>query len=92
MSEKRCPHCPALSQDTNSLEKCPECGLAFNGHPKQFADGELRISKPWRTEVCLTFVRTENFDNGYGVSKVFLKKEMTKAVVSSFIKRARTLL
>jgi hypothetical protein len=69
---------------------CPECGLAIDGQTKQFVDGELRITKPWRTEVCLTFVKKENLYNGYGVSKTFLKKEITKSVVASFLKAART--
>ncbi|PJC85321.1 hypothetical protein CSW98_15960 [Vibrio sp. HA2012] len=90
MNNKRCPHCPCIVLETAAI--CPECGLQFNGQPKQFSDGELRVSKPWRTEVCLTFVRTENLDSGYGVSKIFLKKEITKLVIASFLNHARTLL
>ncbi|RQW64013.1 hypothetical protein [Vibrio viridaestus] len=85
-----CPHCPSVLQPSYMV--CPECGIAFDGQPKQLLDGELRVSKPWRTEVCLTFVKTENFGNGYGVSKTFKKKEITKSSIDLFLNHARTLL
>lgn len=90
MSGKLCPHCPSVIQGYYSI--CPECGLAFDGQSNCYSDGELRVSKPWRTEVCLTFIKTENLDNGYGISKTFCKKEITRSVIATFLNHARTLL
>jgi hypothetical protein len=62
----------------------------MNGKTRQLADGELRVCKPWRTEVCLTFIRTDNIDNGYGISRTFSKHEMSRKVVQAFVRQARS--
>jgi hypothetical protein len=90
MNQKRCPYCRSVQE--HNAERCHDCKLPINGNSIEYPDGELIVTKPWRTEVCLTFIRNENSDDGYGISKTYLKKEVTQFTVANFVRDARTLL
>ncbi|MEZ9233264.1 hypothetical protein AB4259_19510 [Vibrio amylolyticus] len=84
-----CPHCPNQISDSDTT--CPNCGLPICGASLLLVDGELQATTK-HSNTTLTFIKNENIDNGYGISRTLPVQQISRESISHFVKAAQTLL
>ncbi len=57
-------------------------------YQKSYEHGVLHVSAKNRLRVMLTFIRTENVGNGYGISKEFEREDISPEVEDLFVDAA----